>query len=35
MQKYLKLTNQLISNFDHAEFIQIPRDQNVEADEVA
>ena len=23
MQKYLKLTNQLISNFDHAEFVQI------------
>ena len=21
MQKYLKLTNQLISNFDHAEFV--------------
>ena len=24
MQKYLKLTNQLVSNFDRAEFIQIP-----------
>ena len=35
MQKYLKLTNQLVSNFDHAEFVQIPRDQNAEADEVA
>ena len=35
MQKYLKLTNQLVSSFDHAEFVQIPRGQNVEADEVA
>ncbi|XP_030940205.1 uncharacterized protein LOC115965156 [Quercus lobata] len=35
MQKYLKLTNQLVSNFDHVEFAQIPRDQNAEADEVA
>ena len=24
-----------MSNFDHAEFVQIPRDQNAEADEVA
>ena len=35
MQKYLKLMNQLASNFDHAEFIQIPRDQNAETDKVA
>ena len=35
MQKYLKLTNQLVSNFNRVEFIQIPRDQNVEADKVA
>ena len=35
MQKYLKLTNQLVSSFDHAEFVQIPQDQNAEADEVA
>ena len=35
MQKYLKLTNQLVSAFNYVEFIQIPRDQNVEADEVA
>ena len=35
MQKYLKLTNQLVSNFDHAEFVQIPRSQNVEANVVA
>ena len=35
MQKYLKLMNQLVSNFDRAEFIQIPRGQNVEADKVA
>ena len=35
MQKYLKLTNQLVSNYDRAEFVQIPRGENVEADEVA
>lgn len=35
MQKYLKLTNQLVSNFNRVEFIQIPREQNAEADEVA
>ncbi|XP_050262614.1 uncharacterized protein LOC126707068 [Quercus robur] len=35
MQKYLKLTNQLASNFHRPEFVWIPRDQNAEADEVA
>ena len=35
MHKYLKLTNQLVNNFDCAEFVQIPWGQNVEADEVA
>ena len=35
MQKYLKLTNQPVSAFNYVEFIQIPRDQNTEADEVA
>ena len=35
MQKYLKLMNQLISSFNYIEFVQIPRDQNAEADEVA
>ena len=35
MQKYLKLVNQLVSTFLHIEFIQIPRDQNTEADKVA
>ena len=35
MQKYLKLTNQLICSFNYVEFVQIPRDQNAEADEVA
>ena len=35
MQRYLKLTNQLISKFDRVEFAQIPRDQNAETDEVA
>ena len=28
MQKYLKLTNQLLSNFDSAESVQIPWDQD-------
>ena len=35
MQKYLKLVNQLVSTFLHTEFVQIPRDQNTKADEVA
>ena len=34
MQKYLKLTNQLLSNFDSAESVQIPWDQNAKTDEV-
>jgi len=35
MQRYLKLTNQLASNFDRVEFAQVPRNQNTKADEVA
>ena len=35
MQKYLKLANQLVSTFHRAKFVQIPRDQNAEADEIA
>ncbi|XP_030924640.1 uncharacterized protein LOC115951610 [Quercus lobata] len=41
MQKYLKLANQLVSTFHRAEFVQmrkfvqIPQDQNAEADEIA
>ena len=35
MQKYLKLVNQLVSTFLHAEFIQIPQDRNTEADKIA
>ena len=35
MQKYLKLVNQLVSTFLHTEFVQIPKDQNTEADKVA
>ena len=35
MQKYLKLVNWLVSTFLHAEFIQIPRDQNTEAKKIA
>ncbi|XP_075638357.1 uncharacterized protein LOC142610428 [Castanea sativa] len=35
MQKYLRLTKHLIQEFDKVEFTQIPRSQNVLADEVA
>ena len=35
MQKYLKLVNQLVSTFLHAEFIQIPQDRNTEANKIA
>lgn len=35
MQKHLKLTNQLISEFDRVSFTQVPRDQNSEANQVA
>ena len=35
MQKYLKLTRKLTQEFDTVEFIQIPRSQNMGADEVS
>ncbi|XP_050258827.1 uncharacterized protein LOC126703798 [Quercus robur] len=35
MQKYLKLTRQLTQEFDTADFVQIPRNQNIGADEVS
>ena len=35
MQKYLKLTRQLTQGFDIVEFVQIPRSQNMGADEVS
>ncbi|XP_075655008.1 uncharacterized protein LOC142625199 [Castanea sativa] len=35
MQNYLKLTNQMIGKLEQASFIQVPRSQNSEADEVA
>ncbi|XP_050264200.1 uncharacterized protein LOC126708447 [Quercus robur] len=35
MQKYLKLTRQLAQEFDTVDFVQIPRNQNIEADEVS
>ena len=35
MQKYLKLTRRLTQKFDRVEFMQIPRGQNMEADEIA
>ena len=35
MQKYLKLTKHLTQEFDTVEFIQIPRSQNMGADEVS
>ena len=35
MQKYLKLTKLLTQEFDQVEFTQIPRSQNIGADELA
>lgn len=35
MQKYLKLTNQLICHFEEIRFVQIPRAENREVDEIA
>jgi len=35
MQKYLRLTKHLTQEFDRVEFMQIPRSQNMAADEVA
>ena len=35
MQKYLKLTKHLVQEFDKLEFVQIPRCQNMVADEIA
>ncbi|XP_075654265.1 uncharacterized protein LOC142624547 [Castanea sativa] len=34
MQKYLKLTKHLAREFDKLEFVRIPRDQNMAADEI-
>ena len=34
-QKYLKLTNQLVQEYDQVDFIQVPQNQNLEADEMA
>lgn len=34
MQKYLKLMNQLVEEFDQVDYIQVPRSQNSKADEV-
>nr|XP_023915020.1 uncharacterized protein LOC112026560 [Quercus suber] len=35
MQKYLRLTKRLIQEFEKVEFVQIPRSQNMAADEVS
>ena len=35
IQRYLKLTNQIIGELEQANFIQVPQSQNSEADEVA
>ena len=35
MQKYLKLTKHLTQEFNTVEFVQIPRSQNMGADEVS
>ena len=34
MQKYLRLTRHLMWEFDEVEFVQVPRNQNVLADEI-
>ena len=34
MQKYLRLTRHLAHEFDRVEFVQVPRSQNIEADEI-
>ena len=35
MQKYLRLTKHLTREFDTVEFVQIPRSQNMGADEIS
>ena len=35
LQKYLRLTNHLTQEFDWVDFTQVPRNQNLEVDEVA
>ena len=35
MKRYLKLTSQLVSNFEDGRITQVPREENLEADEVA
>ena len=35
MQKYLRLTNHLSQEFDRVDFMQVPKNQNSEAYEVA
>ena len=35
MKRYLKLTNQLVSNFNDVRITQVVREENFEADEVA
>ena len=35
MQKYLRLTKHLTQEFDRVEFVQVPRSQNMVADEVS
>ena len=35
MQKYLRLIRRLTQEFDRVEFMQIPKGQNMEADEIA
>ena len=35
MQKYVRLTRQLAHKFDRVEFVQVPRSQNMDEDEIA
>ena len=35
MQKYLRLTRHLAQEFDRVEFVQVPKGQNMRANEIA
>ena len=35
MQKYLRLTRHMTREFNEVEFVQVPRNQNVLADEIS
>ena len=35
MQKYLRLTKHMTHKFDKVEFVQVPKSQNIVADEIS